>query len=92
MHVRCHFFGSLREAVGEKTVEREVAPETTVDTLLVTVVNDYPELEELLFENEELRESITITRNAKHINYMDGSDTGLEADDDIRVTPSIQGG
>lgn len=92
MHVRCHFFGPLREVVGKKTVKREVAPETTVDSLLATIADDHPGLEELLFENEELRESMTVTRNGKHVIYQDGPDTELEADDDIRVTPSIQGG
>ncbi|WP_227379176.1 ubiquitin-like small modifier protein 1 [Haladaptatus halobius] len=92
MHVRCHFFGPLREVVGKKTVKREVAPETTVDSLLATIADDHPGLEELLFENEELRASMTVTRNGKHVIYQDGLDTELEADDDIRVTPSIQGG
>ncbi|ODR82913.1 hypothetical protein BG842_09350 [Haladaptatus sp. W1] len=92
MYVRCHFFGPLREVVGEKTIEREADPGVTVDSLLTTIADDHPGLEELLFENEELRESMTITRNGKHVIYQDGPDTELEADDDIRVTPSIQGG
>ncbi|WP_129116013.1 ubiquitin-like small modifier protein 1 [Halegenticoccus tardaugens] len=92
MQVRCHFFGPLREGIGEKTVEREVEPGMTVDDFLAMVTADHSELEELLFMNGELRDSITITRNGKHVSYQNGLDTELEADDDIRVTPSIQGG
>ncbi|WP_266081933.1 ubiquitin-like small modifier protein 1 [Haladaptatus caseinilyticus] len=92
MHVRCHFFGPLREVVGEKTVEYNVTPETTVESLLTTIATDHPGLEKLLFEDEEIRDSMTITRNGTHVTYQDGPDTELEANDEIRVTPSIQGG
>lgn len=91
--VTFEFYGTVRDAVGEKTIARDLDPGTTVNAALRTVAADHPDLYSLLFTSEErLRPHINVSRNGEPIRELDGPDTALEPDDLVTVAPSVSGG
>lgn len=75
---------------GEATVE---ITGDTVDTVLHTLVDAYPELEEnLLNEEGALRQFVNLYVNDEDIRYGDGVETTLNPGDELSIVPSIAGG
>ncbi len=81
----------LRSATDEQsTVEVEG---TTVDEALRTLVDQYPDLAENLYnEDDELRQFVNIYVGDEDVRFGDGVDTTLEPDDEVSIVPSIAGG
>lgn len=81
----------LRSATDEQsTVEVEG---TTVDEALRTLVDEYPDLADNLYtEDDELRQFVNVYVDDEDIRFGDGVDTALEAGDEISIVPSIAGG
>lgn len=90
MDIQCNFFGPLREAVGEKTVVREVEPGATVGDLLSELVTDY-DLDGVLSDDGDLG-SVTVTKNGTNVSHLDGLDTDLDEGDVVRLAPPVVGG
>lgn len=91
--VTLEFYGTVRDAVGEKTVTRPAEPDTTVNALLQDVATTHPDCSSLLFTSEErLRPHINVSRNGEPIRDLDGPDTELGAGDRVTVAPSVSGG
>ena len=75
---------------GEATVE---VTGDTVDAILRALVDEYPELEENLFNEEDaLRQFVNLYVNDEDIRYGDGVETTLEPGDELSIVPSIAGG
>ncbi len=81
----------LRSATDEQsTVEVEG---TTVDEALRTLVDQYPDLAENLYnEDDELRQFVNIYVGDEDVRFGDGVDTTLEPGDEVSIVPSIAGG
>lgn len=81
----------LRSATDEQsTVEVEG---TTVDEALRTLVDQYPDLADNLYdEDDELRQFVNIYVGDEDVRFGDGVDTTLEPDDEVSIVPSIAGG
>jgi len=96
MEINCQLFGPLRETVGEKTVVVELGGETgdaTVAEALGVLCERHPDLEERLFEGDELAfSSVTITRNGTHVTQEEGGETALDEGDTLRLAPPVVGG
>ncbi|PSP98376.1 molybdopterin synthase sulfur carrier subunit [Halobacteriales archaeon QS_4_70_19] len=91
--VTVEFYGTVRDAIGEKAVERDVASGTSVGAALQAIARDHPDLSALLFTSEErLRPHVNISRNGVPVRELDGPETALEPDDTVTVAPSVSGG
>jgi molybdopterin synthase sulfur carrier subunit len=91
MQVR--LFGSLRPFVGAKAVEVELAPGAPVQCLLDRLVAEYPVLGTKFFdEGGDLRGSISVLVNGRHIAFLEGLDTTLHEDDRVALFPAVGGG
>jgi molybdopterin converting factor small subunit len=65
---------------------------TTVQEALSNLVEQYPELKPHLFADGKLRNFVNVFLGDEDIRFLDGVDTELEADSDLRIIPSIAGG
>ncbi len=93
MEVTCDLFGPLREAVGRKSIERELSEDATVETLVADLSAAYDELEGHLFDEDgELADRLTITVNGRHIQQLDGKRSRLADGDRVRLAPPLVGG
>jgi molybdopterin converting factor small subunit len=65
---------------------------STVGELLANLVQKYPDLEQHLFNDGKLRNFVNVFLGDEDIRFLDGVDTEVAADDDLRIIPSIAGG
>lgn len=93
MEVEVNLFGPYREAVGEKTIRRELAAGATVADLFRDLAVDHPGLSGRLFrEDGDLTDSVTVTKNGKPVSLFEGVATVLSDGDVIRAAPPVHGG
>ena len=64
----------------------------TVGEALVNLVDQHPELRAHLFNDDELRSFVNIFIGDEDIRFLQGLDTEIEADESLRIIPSIAGG
>lgn len=89
MALELRFFATFREAVGQKTLEREYPEGTTVGDVLTDLTAEY---EMDLFEDGDLRPQLSIMKNGKDVVHLDGLDTRLDDGDTLSVFPPVAGG
>jgi molybdopterin synthase sulfur carrier subunit len=89
MSLELRFFANFREAVGQKTLEREYPEGTTVGDVLSDLVDEY---DVDLFEDDDLRSQLSIMKNGKDVVHLDGLDTPLDDGDTLSVFPPVAGG
>jgi molybdopterin synthase sulfur carrier subunit len=92
MNVELRCFGPVREAVGAKVAERELAEGATVGDLLAELVEEAPELEGTLLDAGEVAESINVTVEGRNVRQLDGVATTLADGDVVRIAPPVVGG
>lgn len=90
MQIELRFFANFREAVGQKTVQREYESGLQAGDVLRRLSEEFTEMD--LFEDGELREYLTILRNGTDITHLDGLETPLEDGDELSVFPPVAGG
>ena len=92
--MKVNFFATLRPIVGQKTVEFELPPDTTVRDFVEIVVTRYPPMRpELLDENGELHRHVHVFVNGRDAPFLpDGMDTVIQAKDTLNVFPAVGGG
>lgn len=64
----------------------------TVGAALDDLVTQYPELRPHLFNGSELRNFVNIFLGEEDVRFLDGLDTPLEDNSNLRIIPSIAGG
>jgi sulfur-carrier protein len=64
----------------------------TIGEALNNLVTQYPDLKPHLFNGDELRNFVNIFLGDEDVRFLDGLDTELEANDNLRIIPSIAGG
>ena len=80
----------LRAYAGEKS---EIAVEgDTVGSALNSLLSQYPDLRQHLFNGEELRNFVNIYVGEEDIRYRDGLETPIEPGEKLRIIPTIAGG
>ncbi|WP_407354853.1 ubiquitin-like small modifier protein 1 [Methanolobus sp. WCC5] len=89
--VNLKLFANLREIA--QTSSLTITGDTVMDVLL-SLVEQYPPLNELIFEQEEmkLRGYINVFLNGNNIKHMEGLDTILNDGDEMGVFPPVSGG
>ncbi|PJF40326.1 MAG: MoaD/ThiS family protein [Chloroflexi bacterium] len=80
----------LREYTGNEA--QVVVEGTTVGSALENLVEQHPDLQPHLFENGQLRQFVNIFIDDEDVRFLDGLDTEIDADDNLRIIPSIAGG
>ena len=63
-----------------------------VDALLQDLVGQYPDLSAHLFKDGQLRSFVNVFLGEEDIRYLSGVETDVNADDKLRIIPSIAGG
>ena len=93
MNVELRCFGPVREAVGEKTTERELPEGATVGDLLSALVADAPDLDGQLVDDQgAVRENINVTVEGRNVRQLEGAETALSDGDVVRIAPPVVGG
>jgi molybdopterin synthase sulfur carrier subunit len=92
MRVEFEFYGTLRDAVGEKTVAREVDEGTTALEATRSVADDHEQVRSLLFRSGgQVRPNVTVSVNGAPIVDED-DDVTLSDGDQLVLAPGVSGG
>ncbi len=92
--MRVHFYATLRQIVGQKTVDIDVPAGATVQQIVEAVVRRYPALRrELLDEQGRLHGHIHVFINGRDAHYLDqAAETPVQAEDRVDIFPAVGGG
>ncbi len=74
---------------GQAQVEVEGA---TIADALQSLIAQHPELEQHLFNSGELRNFVNVFLGEEDVRFLDGLDTEIDTDSNLRIIPSIAGG
>ncbi|UCZ54671.1 MoaD/ThiS family protein [Bacillus shivajii] len=86
-------FATFREICGNKTIHVPFEDGDTIGKLLQSVIEQYPPMQEELFENEdELKPHIHVFINGKNVIHMNGLETEVEKSDELALFPPVAGG
>ncbi len=91
-NVKVKLFANLREIAQASSL---VLTGDTVKDILLSLTEQYPDLNELIFEDCEdmkIRGYINVFINGNNIKHMEGLDTVLSDDDEMGVFPPVSGG
>lgn len=92
MSVEIRFFGTIREAVGERTLEKNYNSATIQDVINM-LIEENPGLDgKITDEHGSISESVNIMKNSKNIRYIDGLETRVSDGDKISIATAITGG
>lgn len=64
----------------------------TVGAALNDLTDQYPELRQHLFNGAELRNFVNVFLGEEDVRFLDGLETEVEDDTQLRIIPSIAGG
>ena len=92
--MKVSFYASLRQAVGQKSIEISISNGVTVRELVSEIIKRIPSLErELIDDHGELFEHIHVVVNGRDVRYLEGGlDRELLPDDQVSVFPAVSGG
>lgn len=82
-------YGPVRDVVGQKRLD--VAGDT-VDAVLASARERYPDLGESVFAGEELGPQVQVFVDGRKIGTLEGLETGLSGDETVQVTQAMSGG
>lgn len=92
MNVELRFFANFREAVGQKTIEREYEDGLSVHDVLTGLEAEFDGLAGDLLENGDLKPHINVLKNGREVTHLSGVETTLEDGDTLSVFPPVAGG
>ncbi|MFB6156666.1 MAG: ubiquitin-like small modifier protein 1 [Haloferacaceae archaeon] len=92
MRVECHFFGPLRDAVGTKTVARELPAGATVADLVRDLAAEFDAVEERVLDGDEVGEDVNVTVDGRNVRQREGAATELSDGATVRFAPPVVGG
>jgi len=85
------FYASLRQAVGQKSVDFDFSSAITVRELIHEIIQKYPQLEAGL--RGDMDDHVNILVNGRDVRYLDGKfDNLLEDGDQVSIFLALGGG
>lgn len=92
--MKVNFFATLRQIVGQKTVEIDLPQNSTVQDFVELVVTRYPPMrKELLDENGNLYRHVHVFVNGRDAPFLEqGMNTVIQPNDTLNVFPAVGGG
>jgi molybdopterin synthase sulfur carrier subunit len=89
--VKVSFYASLRQAVGQKSLDFEFSSAVTVREFIGEIIQKYPQLETGL--SGEMDDHVNILVNGRDVRHLDGNyDNLLEDGDHVSIFPALGGG
>ena len=86
-------YATIRPIVGGSSVQLNGVSELTVGQMLDELYKMYPDLRQELHKGrDDLHPAIHILVNGRDMRYLDGKDTVLTSNDQIRIFPPVGGG
>ncbi len=86
-------YATLRDIVGGPTVQLNDVSELTVEEMLQKMFAQYPKLEpEFYKSNGDVHPATRVLVNGRDVQYMNGWDTIVTAEDTVRIFPPVGGG
>ena len=92
--MKVNFYATLRQIVGQKTVELDLPEGTTAIQLVEAVMKQYPRIRpELVDENGDLHGHIHLFVNGRDAPFLENQmDTVVKANDKVDIFPPVGGG
>ncbi len=92
--MKVNFFATLRQIVGQKTIEIDLPENSSVQDFLQIIVTQYPAMhKELLDKNGNLYRHVHIFVNGRDAPFLEnGMATIIQPDDTLNVFPAVGGG
>jgi molybdopterin synthase sulfur carrier subunit len=86
-------YSTLRPIVGGPSVKLNSTPEITVAQMLDQLYANYPDLRQEFHKgNDDLHPAMLILVNGRDMRYINGTETVIKDDDDVRIFPPVGGG
>ncbi len=92
MNIELRFFATFREAVGQKTIEREYADGASVGDVLAELEAEFDGLEGQLIDDDGIRPQLSVLKNGRDVTHDAGVETDLTGEDTLSVFPPVAGG
>ena len=92
--MKVNFYATLRDVVGQKTVDISIPENATVRQLVDTIVERYPLLrDKLLNQDNDLWGHVHVFINGRDAPFLeDEMQTVIKPDDSISIFPAVGGG
>ncbi len=92
--MKVNFYATLRQIIGQKTVELDLPEGTTAIELVEAVMEQYPRMRpELVDENGDLHGHIHVFVNGRDAPFLENQmDTVVNSTDKIDIFPPVGGG
>jgi len=92
--MKVNFFATLRQIVGQKTVEIDLPEQTSVQEFVEMVVTEYPPMrKELLDEDGNLYRHVHVFVNGRDAPFLaNGMETIIQPNDTLNIFPAVGGG
>ena len=94
MQISLHFFATYRSLVGERSVELEVIPQTTVRMAIDQFLKTHPHMRQHWCDQEaNLMPHLFVILNKQDVcSLPDGENTILQPGDELDFVPPVGGG
>jgi len=92
LNIKVRFYGVAYEQTGVRKWYPDLPEGSNVEDLLDLMVGEYPELQEMVFDENVFRDYLAISINNVDILGLDGVHTVLKDCDVVFVMPPIGGG
>lgn len=93
MNLELRSFATFREAMGQKTIEREYDEGVSVGDVLADLESEFGELEGRLLDGDgSIQPQLSILKNGRDVTHAQGPETTLEEGDTLSLFPPVAGG
>lgn len=86
-------YATLRQIAGGKSIHLDTTPPTSVGQMVEALFARYPAMQDtLLLRNGDMHSAFHILINGRDARYLNGMETIISGEDDVRIFPPVGGG